>query len=57
MNQIMDEFKTKNVKGILICKAVDRRLESALKAIRRKFKNPEDISILTFDFKLNMQKF
>lgn len=56
MNQIMDEFKTKNVKGILICKKVDRRLESALKAIRRKLKNPEDISILTFDFKLDMQK-
>lgn len=56
MNQIMDEFKTKNVKGILICKNVDRRTRSALKAMRNKLKNPEDISIVEFNLKMGIRK-
>ena len=56
MNQIMDEFKTKNVKGILICKNVDRRTRSALKAMRNKLKNPEDISIVEFNLKMGIRR-
>jgi len=56
MNQIMEEFKTKNVRGILICKNIDRRTKSALKAIRNKLKNPEDISIIEFDLRMGISK-
>ena len=56
MNQIMEEFKTKNVRGILICKNLDRRTKSALKAMRNKLKNPEDISIIEFDLKMGVHK-
>jgi len=56
MNQVMEEFKTKDVKGILICKNLDRRTKSALKAIRNKLKNPDDISIIEFDLKMGLHK-
>jgi len=56
MNQIMEEFKTKNVRGILICKNLDRRTKSALKAIRNKLKNPDDISIVEFNLKMGLHK-
>ena len=56
MNQIMEEFKTKNVKGILICKKLDRRTKSSLKAIRNKLKNPEDISVIEFDLKMGLRR-
>ena len=56
MNQIMEEFKTKNVRGVLICKNLDRRTKSALKTMRNKLKNPEDISIIEFDLKMGIHK-
>ena len=56
MNQIMEEFKTKNVRGFLICKNLDRRTKSALKAIRNKLKNPEDVSIIEFDLRVGVRK-
>ena len=56
MNQVMDEFKTNNVRGILICKNLDRRTKSALNAIRNKLKNPDDVSVIEFDLKMGVHK-
>ena len=56
MNQIMEEFKTNNVKGILVCKCLDRRTRSALNALKKKLKNSEEISIVEFDLEMRMSK-
>ncbi|WP_456468830.1 endonuclease NucS domain-containing protein [Archaeoglobus sp.] len=55
VNQVMEEFGTEMVKGILICQKTDRRMESALNAIRKKLKNPDDISLVEFDLKFVAQ--
>lgn len=51
MNQIMAEFNTKKVRGILVCRKIDKRAKSALETIRKKLKNPDDIKVLEFDLK------
>ncbi len=55
VNQVMDEFETKNVRGILICQKTDRRTKSALNALRKKMRNPDDISVIEFDLKFEAQ--
>lgn len=52
VNQIMEDFNTEKVKGILVCRKIDRRTRAALQAIRRKLKNPDDLKVLEFDLKL-----
>jgi len=56
MNQVMKEFKTKKVKGILVCNQVDKRTKSALNALRNKLKNPNEISIIEFNLKMKINK-
>jgi hypothetical protein len=56
MNQIMEEFKTECVRGILICENLDRRTKSALKVIKNKLKNPKDISILEYNLKMEINE-
>ncbi|MCT8337627.1 DUF91 domain-containing protein [Methanoculleus sp. Afa-1] len=53
MNQIMEEFDTKKVAGILICKEIDRRTKSALGAIQGSL--PEDSNISVIEFNLKME--
>lgn len=57
MNQIMEEFNTKNIRGILVCRKIDRKTKSALQAIRKKLKNPDDVNVLEFDLKFTAYYF
>lgn len=53
MNQIMKSFKTKKVKGILICKHIDKKTESALTVLRKKLKQPDDIKLKEFNLEVS----
>lgn len=56
MNQVMIEFQTQNVKGILVCKDLDRRTKSALDAIRNKFPEANDVSAIEFNLKMDYRQ-
>lgn len=56
MNQIMEEFKTHNVKGILVCRDLDRRTKSALDAIRNKLPEANDVSAIEFNLKMDYRR-
>jgi hypothetical protein len=56
MNQIMEEFKTHSVKGILICRDLDRRTKSALDAIRNKLPEANDVSAIEFNLKMDYRQ-
>jgi hypothetical protein len=53
MNQIMDEYDTINVKGILLCKEVDNRVISAIESIKKLSKYPDCISVIKYDLLFN----
>jgi|CZCB01.1.fsa_nt_gi hypothetical protein len=52
MNQIMKEFNTDKVTGILICKEIDRRTKSALGAIQGNMPEGSNISVIEFNLKM-----
>lgn len=52
VSQIMKEFNTENVAGILVCKELDRRTKSALDALRGKMLGGIDISVIEFNLKM-----
>ena len=53
MNQIMDEYHTLDVIGILLCKEVDNRVISAIESIKKLSKNPDCISVMKFELLFN----
>ena len=56
MNQVMKELQTQNVKGILVCKDLDRRTKSALDAIRNKLPEANDVSAIEFSLKMDCRQ-
>ncbi len=52
MNQIMKEFNTDKVTGILVCKEMDRRTRSALCAIQSNMPKGSSISAIEFNLKM-----
>jgi len=55
INQISEEFKTNKVRGVLICRKVDRRIRSALQAVRKMLKEPGRLDIMEFDIKVELR--
>jgi hypothetical protein len=53
MSQVSKEFNV-DVKGILLCRRLDSRAKRAVEELKRKLKNPDDISVFEFELKIDL---